>query len=238
MTAVVEILVADLKNVLSVPVEAVVEQGNHMYCWVVGSGKPERHPVVVGQSSSTHIEIRDGLADGDVVLLNPRAVVPEAREEIKADESAEDVKKKFGDSKGIVGAPAGGSPRRGGEGGTAGGPGGGGSPGGGPGGGGPGGGGPGGGGPGGGGSGGGGAGGGGQGRGGRPQLSFSDLDKNDDKKLTVDELPERMQGRFDSIDTNGDGAVDAKEFATFRAEMRKRFENGGGGGGGGGPPGP
>ncbi len=228
MTAVVEILVADLKNVLSVPVEAVVEQGNHMYCWVVGSGKPERRPVVVGQSSSTHIEIRDGLADGDVVLLNPRAVVPEAREEIKADESAEDVKKKFGDSKGIAGAPADGSPRRGGEVGTAGGPGAGGSGAGGPGGGGSG---------AGGGPGGGGPGGGGQGRGGRPQLSFSDLDKNDDKKLTVDELPERMQGRFDAIDTNGDGAVDAKEFATFRAEMRKRFENGGGGGGGG-PPGP
>lgn len=35
-------------------------------------------------------------------MLNPRAVVPEAREEIKADDSAEDVKKKFGDSKGIV----------------------------------------------------------------------------------------------------------------------------------------
>ncbi len=102
MTAVVEILVADLKNVLSVPVEAVVEKGNRMYCWAKTSGAPERRPVVVGQSSSTQVEIRDGLAEGDLVLLNPRAVVPEAREEIKADDSAEDVKKKFGDSKGIV----------------------------------------------------------------------------------------------------------------------------------------
>ncbi len=68
MTAVVEILVADLKNVLSVPVEAVVEQGNRMYCWAKTSGSPERRPVVIGQSSSTQVEIRDGLAEGDVVL--------------------------------------------------------------------------------------------------------------------------------------------------------------------------
>ncbi len=84
---------------------------------------------------------------------------------------------------------------------------------------------------------GGGASGGGGGRGGRPPMkSFSELDKNDDKKLTVDELPERMQARFDTIDTDSDGGIDAKEFATFRAEMRKRMEAGGGQGGG--PPGP
>ncbi len=213
MTAVVEILVADLKNVLSVPVEAVVEQGNRMYCWVKNSGTPERRPVVIGQSSSTQVEIRDGLAEGDVVLLNPRAVVPDAREEIKSEESADDVKKRFGDAKSVASTPAdsapGGAPR--GPGGSA--PGAGGADG----------------------SGGGRSGRGGGGGSGRPQMSFSDLDKNDDKKLTVDELPERMQGRFDTIDTNSDGAVDAKEFATFRAEMRKRFEAGGGQGGG--PPG-
>jgi HlyD family secretion protein len=210
MTAVVEILVADLKNVLSVPVEAVVEQGNHMYCWVHTSGTPERRPVVIGQSSSTQVEIRDGLAEGDVVLLNPRAVVPEAREEIKPEESAENVKNKFGASKGVPSASAdagSGGGSRGADGAA---------------------------------SGNGGAGNGGSGRrggaGGRPQMkSFSELDANSDGKLTVDELPERMQPRFDSIDTNTDGAVDAKEFATFRAEMKKRMEANGGGGGG--PPG-
>jgi collagen type III alpha len=46
-------------------------------------------------SNNTRIEIKDGLVQGDEVLLNPRAVVAEAREESK-DEEKVDVKKKFG----------------------------------------------------------------------------------------------------------------------------------------------
>ena len=40
MTAEVEILVADLKDVLSVPVQAVVEQGGGFACWVLEHGQP------------------------------------------------------------------------------------------------------------------------------------------------------------------------------------------------------
>ena len=72
MTAVVEILVAELKDVLTVPVEAVVEQGGNTS--TAGSRRGEtiqRRPVVSGMSNSTVIEIKDGLDEGDVVVLNP-----------------------------------------------------------------------------------------------------------------------------------------------------------------------
>ncbi|MBI3837787.1 MAG: hypothetical protein HY288_07620 [Planctomycetia bacterium] len=98
MTAAVEILVANLKNVLSAPVEAVVEQGGKFYCWVSTPSGPQRRPVVLGMSNNTRIEIKDGLADGDVVLKNPRAMIEDARADIKQEEKV-DVKKKFGDDK-------------------------------------------------------------------------------------------------------------------------------------------
>lgn len=82
MTAEVEILVRDLKDVLTVPVQAVVEQGGKFYCWVKRGTRAERRPVTVGPSSSTSIVVTDGVAEGEEVVLNPRAVVPAAREEV------------------------------------------------------------------------------------------------------------------------------------------------------------
>ncbi|HTU26568.1 MAG TPA: efflux RND transporter periplasmic adaptor subunit [Pirellulales bacterium] len=96
MTAVVEILVEELKNVIVVPVEGVVEQGNRNYCWVVAGNHYERRPVVLGMSNNTEIEVKDGLAEGDMLVLNPRAVISDARD---ADDGSElNVKEKFGEA--------------------------------------------------------------------------------------------------------------------------------------------
>jgi len=46
-------------------------------------------------SDNARIEIKDGLKEGDDVLLNPRATVDEARAEERTEEKV-DVKKKFG----------------------------------------------------------------------------------------------------------------------------------------------
>jgi collagen type III alpha len=56
------------------------------------------------------------------------------------------------------------------------------------------------------------------------------FDKDGDKKLSRDELPEFLQSRFERMDTNGDGFIDAGELAELRAKMKS--------GGGGRPPGP
>lgn len=110
MTAAVEILVANLPHVLSVPVQAVVEKGGKFYCWVSTFAGIEKRPVVLGMSDNTRIEIKDGLKEGDEVLLNPRAVVDEARQEERTDEKV-DVKKRFGGDKpaSLPGAAAAGS---------------------------------------------------------------------------------------------------------------------------------
>jgi hypothetical protein len=52
-------------------------------------------------SDNARIEIKDGVTEGDLVLLNPRATVEEAREDERTDEKV-DVKKKFGDDKPAV----------------------------------------------------------------------------------------------------------------------------------------
>ncbi len=118
MTAAVEVLIANLSNVLSVPVQAVVEKGGKFYCWVQTPQGIETRPVALGLANNTRIEIKDGLAEGERVLLNPRAVVAEAREESKSEQSV-DVKAKFGGEKAKDMPDIGGSPKGGGKGGGA-----------------------------------------------------------------------------------------------------------------------
>jgi hypothetical protein len=81
MSAEVEIFVAQLDNVLTVPVQAVVEIRRKFYCWVQTEKAPQRRPVVIGLSDDKVIEIKDGVAEGENVILNPRALVPDARDD-------------------------------------------------------------------------------------------------------------------------------------------------------------
>jgi hypothetical protein len=210
MTAEVEILIADLSNVFAVPVSAVVEQRGRFYAWVEPpGGKPERRPLVVGMTNDKMIEISDGLKEGDQVLLNPRAVVSEAREEDSGDGQGADEGGPFkkgagkanaeaepgsarsegepkglgknadGDSKG----PGKGSEKRKGK------------------------------------------------RGG-----MAELDKDKDGKISRDEAPEPMKAYFEQMDANKDGFVDAKEMAEIRKKMQAAGD-GPAGPGSGGPPG-
>ncbi len=98
MTAEVEVLIADLSDVLTVPVSCIVEQGGKFNAWVVsGPNKFERHPLTVGLTNDKVFEIKDGLKEGDVVLLNPKAMVDEARkEEPRTGPQEGDANKRFG----------------------------------------------------------------------------------------------------------------------------------------------
>ena len=191
MTAVVEILVSELSGVLTVPVEAIVEQGGRTYCWVLSGSSHKRRPVVLGMSNNIDIEVKDGLVEGDVVILNPRAIVAEARDDDDG-KPADDVKRRFGDAPPPDAAGKGTGPEAGAgdEGGKRG------------------------------------------GRGsGRPRMNIMEFDKDGDKKVSREEAPEPMQARFDKIDTNGDGFIDAKEAAAAAARRRKMEAEGGGPGG-------
>lgn len=76
MNAQVEILVKELDNVLSVPVQAVIQfQGkDHVYV-IAADGQAERREVTVGISSEKFIQVREGLKDGENLALNPGALM-------------------------------------------------------------------------------------------------------------------------------------------------------------------
>lgn len=70
-TAKVTILVADLKDVLTVPVQCVVQQANKFYCWKQVGDESVKTEVVLGLSDDRRVEVKSGLTDGDLVLQNP-----------------------------------------------------------------------------------------------------------------------------------------------------------------------
>lgn len=228
MTAEVEILVEDKKDVLTIPVQCIVEKGGKFYSWVRTADGIEPRELMLGGTNDTVFEIIDGLKEGERVLQNPRADIPAASEGVAKSEKV-DISQRFGASQAKVEAPASG-PSPGAVAGPAGAPGaaaaaaGPGGPG--PGGpnaaGGP------------------GAGRGGPGGGGQAwkMPTFKELDKDGDGSITREENPSPF---FDRMDADSNGTIDRKEFkeAMDRARkmMQERGMGGGGPGGGGGPPG-
>jgi HlyD family secretion protein len=76
MTANVEFLADFHENALLVPASAVT-RGNNNRTFVFlqdAEGKPKRHPVKVGIITATMAEIREGLAEGDLVITSAAAV--------------------------------------------------------------------------------------------------------------------------------------------------------------------
>ena len=57
----------------------------------------EARPVLVGLSNDKFIEIKDGVSEGDEVVLNPRSVFPELHEEQRQEQTV-DVSKRFGEA--------------------------------------------------------------------------------------------------------------------------------------------
>jgi multidrug efflux pump subunit AcrA (membrane-fusion protein) len=73
MTAKVAIRVETIPSALQVPIQAVVERGGKHYCLVIRSGTAiEPREVLLGSTNEKFLVIRDGLADHDEVLMNPR----------------------------------------------------------------------------------------------------------------------------------------------------------------------
>lgn len=213
MTAEVEILVAHLKDVLTLPVAAVVEQRGKFYCWVVTGDGLERRQLVLGLNNDRFVEVQDGVSAGEPVVLNPRAAVPEARVS-EADQEATNIREQFGEARAGGGlAPAEGrggpptmpgdadrprpadAPRPGGPQPDAANPGaarGGAPPAGGPGGG----------------------------------FDLMQADADGDGKISKTEAPERLLEAFDEFDTNRDGALDASEIQALRDKLRAKFRGG------------
>jgi HlyD family secretion protein len=78
MTAVADIHVDLLKDVLTVPVQAIVQIGDESWCYVSAGSNVERRPVEVGQTNDKFVEIKSGLAAGEQIVLNTGAIMDES----------------------------------------------------------------------------------------------------------------------------------------------------------------
>ncbi len=75
MTAVSEILIDSLSDVLAVPLHAVVERNDEHYVVVKdGTGMAAR-PVSLGRANDTRVVVTEGLLAGESVALNPQDFV-------------------------------------------------------------------------------------------------------------------------------------------------------------------
>jgi hypothetical protein len=98
MTSAVEILIANLEDVLSVPVQALVEKKGKFYCWVKVPEGIEKREIELGLGNNTRMQVTSGLQEGELVLLSPRDNVAEASDDERDAESV-NVKERFGGDK-------------------------------------------------------------------------------------------------------------------------------------------
>ncbi|MHC5093393.1 MAG: efflux RND transporter periplasmic adaptor subunit [Planctomycetota bacterium] len=71
MNARVEILIAELEDVLSIPIQCVTNRGGNKVCYLMTNNGPKEQVVQTGVFNDRFVEIRDGLQEGQQVLLSP-----------------------------------------------------------------------------------------------------------------------------------------------------------------------
>jgi multidrug efflux pump subunit AcrA (membrane-fusion protein) len=80
MSAVVDIVLAEHQQVLTVPVAAIIEGSGGLFCWVQTAEGVQKRLVRVGDTNDQFSIILDGLNESDEVILNPLSYVDEAQE--------------------------------------------------------------------------------------------------------------------------------------------------------------
>ena len=74
MTAVVEVHVAHLEEVITAPVQAIIELDNQTFVFAEDDGNIERRPVAVGSANEYLVEVTEGLDSGEAIVLNPMSL--------------------------------------------------------------------------------------------------------------------------------------------------------------------
>lgn len=80
MSAKIEILIDELKDVLCVPLQAVASLNRTKMCYIVTDAGLEARPVETGQFNDSFVEIKSGLNAGDIVSLIPPRFTESANE--------------------------------------------------------------------------------------------------------------------------------------------------------------
>lgn len=84
MSAEVKIVLARHEDVLTIPTNACIETPAGFACWVQVDSGIERRALQLGDSSDMFIVVHEGVREGECVILDPLANVPEAQEEAAA----------------------------------------------------------------------------------------------------------------------------------------------------------
>jgi len=72
-TAKAEIQVETVPDALQVPVHAIFAEAEEHFCFVNGSASYEKRPVKIGKNNNHHVQVLEGLEEGELVLLyDPR----------------------------------------------------------------------------------------------------------------------------------------------------------------------
>ncbi|MBN1444742.1 MAG: HlyD family efflux transporter periplasmic adaptor subunit [Candidatus Omnitrophica bacterium] len=86
MTAQVEIIVKEIKDVIAVPVNAVSFMSGQPYCSVLKGGTMTDRRVELGDSSDTMVEVKSGLHEGEKVVMKPGTSVTPAVKKTELEE--------------------------------------------------------------------------------------------------------------------------------------------------------
>jgi HlyD family secretion protein len=201
LSATVEILVDQREDVLQAPVQSLISIVDKRFAYVLGPRGPELREITIGDTNERTVEILGGLEEGERVVMNPRTHFSREIGELEQKLAREKAAAPEQAPPKSPTPPAESRPER--PAGPEGAP---------------------------------------QrprrestgepGEGPRrfdPLAGFQRMDQNQDGKLTVDELNERMRPQFENMDTDHNGSIDQQEFTTFASQFRQR-------GGGGSPP--
>lgn len=71
MSARVEILIAELTDVLSIPVQCVANRGGQKVCYLPTASGPKEQVIQTGAFNDRFVQVISGLEEGQTVLLNP-----------------------------------------------------------------------------------------------------------------------------------------------------------------------
>ena len=105
MSAQVEILVEELEDVLSVPVQAILQFKNKDYVFVKDGDGFRREEITLGISNDQHVEVKKGLKEGDMVAMTPNSLLTdEERREAFSVAAKDAAKKDFGGDPNAKGA--------------------------------------------------------------------------------------------------------------------------------------
>lgn len=81
MSAEVEVVIAQHKDVVTIPAAAVMDTADGFACWVRSGDSVERRAIRLADSSEMFVSVEEGVAEGEMVVLDPLANVKEAQTE-------------------------------------------------------------------------------------------------------------------------------------------------------------